>query len=1165
VVKSLAGGLLCLCALGATAQQTTVWQIGKFDDSSREFHDVHGVSYADPASDVDFIVGRSSDQDWMRFQPGDANGLAGARQHPFRIHFTLPAVRSGEYDLKIAVLYETPRLSSLAVKINGHSGVFFFEPRLDYAAGDWEGTFVPQTSRAEKIITIPARWLQTGDNLLTLTAVDSPATPENSVGDIAPGESGLVYDAVALLHQPDGSAAPGTKLNATPTIFFHKTSTGLAEVVRACAQASGKGPVPARIHLQAVGFDAWKDLHFGTAMESGEFGEACAEFDVPAWEGTLHASVDTGGHAVPLMLEAQKRWTILIVPHEHLDIGFTDYREKVAELQSQSIDGVLDMLPAHPDFRWTMDGSWVAEQYFAGRSPERAKQFVAAMQRGQIVLPQQYANQHTGVASLEGLARSLYPSRAISMKYDVPVGAANITDVPSYSWSYASLLHSAGVRYFAAASNSWRAPILLKGRWNEKSPFYWKGPDGGRVLMWYSRAYLQLASMFGTPPQLEAVHDALPVFLQAYARNSYRADSVMMFGSQLENTPLEPGQVTLPERWVAEYAYPRLEFSTVKDALQSIEKQFGGDIPTYRGDFGPYWEDGFTSGAAATSVHRANQQRILSAEKIATIPALIDQSLRPDAGLLHEAWRNSLLFDEHTWTAVSATTQPEGDQNIRQWESKSAQTLVAKDDIEHSVERSWGQMESTLSAKRASLVVFNPLNWTRSEWLETDLSEGEQIMDPDTGKAVPQETMRVETGTPLPGFGGRTLRVRYRADSIPGLGYKLFPVAAAKVVAASSFAEGSHNVLENRFYKVVLDPASGSIKSIFDKELGREVVDGSSAFGFGGYVYVTGADDMPNNSLYRFGATLPQPQLTTHTARASHIEMRRNEFAQTATVTSSAPNTPSISTEIRLPSDVRRIDLRITLHKDATLHREAAYIAFPFAITHPGFAYDIQNGWVDPAKDELAGGSREWYAAQHWVAAHNDTMSVAVIPIDAPMIAFGDIVRGAWPDRFAPASSTIFSWLMSNYWSTNFNSSQGGDFTFRYSIVTSPKFRPEELTRIGWERMTPLEADALPAASGVASASSGSFLTIENPNVVVSTWKLAEDGKGSIVRLVENAGVPETVHLRSDYLYLNHAWRCSLLEQCDQVLPVEKNALTVPMKPFEILTLRLDTSPEKKP
>ena len=159
---------------------STLWQIGKFDHSSGEFHSSYGVDYANPSSDVDFVDGKSTDNDWLRFQPGPANGVAGGRLHPFRIHFILSRPLTGEYMLRVAVLYETPRLSTLKVNINGHSGNFYFHPKLDYSAGDWEGTFVPQTSHAERMISIPLRWLHTGENVLTLTAVDSPATPTSA-------------------------------------------------------------------------------------------------------------------------------------------------------------------------------------------------------------------------------------------------------------------------------------------------------------------------------------------------------------------------------------------------------------------------------------------------------------------------------------------------------------------------------------------------------------------------------------------------------------------------------------------------------------------------------------------------------------------------------------------------------------------------------------------------------------------------------------------------------------------------------------------------------------------------------------------------------------------------------------------------------------------------
>lgn len=1158
----ICGALFAALTLPARAQRT-VWQIGQFDDSSREFHDSFGVDYASASSDVVYAVGKSTARDWMRFQPGPANGQAGGRLHPFRIDFALNVAPHGTYVLKLAMLYETPRLSALRIDVNGHAGVFSFAPKLDYGAGDWEGTFVPQTSHAERSIEIPAAWLHTGGNTITLTAVDDPTTPENSLGDIAPGISGLVYDALALeqyLEKPYATGVVTAKAQAT--IFFRQIDGKLNEDVRSCVEAHEGGALPAKIELRTNEYADTEPLRFNRA----EFGESCADFNVPEWTGTLRAALDVNGKTFPVELEAQKKWTILVVPHEHLDIGFTDYREKVAELQSDSIDGVLDLLPEHPEFRWTMDGSWVAQKYLAGRSPERAKRFLNEIRDGKIVLPPQYANQHTGVASLEGLTRSLYFSHELAKRYGLPVGAANITDVPSYSWSYASILHDAGIRYFAAGSNSWRAPVLLEGRWNEKSPFYWEGPDGGRVLMWYSRAYLQLASMFGTPPTVGAVKDALPVFLQAYARKSYRADSVILFGSQLENTALDRGQVTLPADWAKTYAYPRLKFSTFKDAMASIEQQFRGDIPTYRGDFGPYWEDGFTSDAWATAKHRANQQRFLNAETMRTIPSLLNPALRPDASLLRDAWRNSLLFDEHTWTSAGATAQPESDQTVLQWAAKRTQVVRAGNDLTASIDRSFAQLESVIKPKDASLIVFNALNWPRGGWLETDLPEGKQIVDPATGAAVPQETLRVEKGTPLPGFGGRLLRVRYRVDGVPAVGYKLLSVVDAKSKLEGASAQKSGDVLENRFYRVTLDAASGSIRSIWDKELKRELVNGGSPYRFGSYIYVTGADDMPDNSLYRYGAGLPMPKLTPHPAsRGRIVAIEHGADMESATLESSAPNTPLITTVITLPSDAKRIDISISLRKSATLHREAAYVAFPLAVAHPECAYDTQNGWVDPAKDELEGGSREWYAVQHWAAVHNDAISAAVIPVDAPMVAFGDIVRGAWPKKFEPRSATIFSWVMSNYWSTNFKSSQGGEYTFRYVFTDGANFEPARLTRSGWEQMTPLESDAVPASMTPDDIHGASFLSVGNANVVMSAWKRAEDGNGSILRLTEIEGSQEMVHLRTPHLVIEKAWRCSLLEDCAEELPVQDGSVVMKLKPFEIVTLRLQTQPEKMP
>ncbi len=1157
--------VLGMASLHCFAQERVIWRIGTFDHASGEFR-ATSDDYSDPKFDPVYRVGKSKDsEDWQRFQPGPANGMAGGRKLPFTILFDLPDPPTGVFRLKIAILYETSRLSHLKVDLNGHSGTFYFHPKLDYGAGDWEGTFVPQTSVDNKIIDLPAEWLRQIDNRLVLTALDEPSAVENSLGSIALGHSGLVYDALELTQDAAATYAHDSITGqAHPTIFYRSSSAGPSEVVEVDTSFAAM-PMEWLTTLK-IG-----DREYHQPVKTSEaFGESQLEFDIPEWQGTksgvLVIKTPSAVRTFPVELTPAKKWKLFIVPQEHLDIGFTDYAAKVAELQSQSLDGVIDLMKEVPDFRWTLDGYWVLDQYLNGRSPERGHELLRLIKDGKITVPPQFANQHTGVASLEGLARSLYDSHFFAKQHDLPLGAAHITDVPSYSWSYASILHDARVKYFAAASNSWRAPGVLQARWNEKSPFYWEGPDGGRVLMWYSRAYLQMATLFGTPPRLAAVRDSLPVFLQAYSGPNYKANAAIIFGTQLENTVLSKEQAYLRGEWQKQYAWPRLEYSNFADAMGEIEKQFGSDIPVYRGDLGPYWEDGFGSDSKHTALHRQNQQRILSAEKLATIPALLSPELRPDHRQLAHAWNNMLLFDEHTWTYVGATTQPENEQTETQLALKGARTTEAEREITESLQRGWAQFESFLGPKDPSLVVFNPLNWRRSGLVSFDLQDGLGLFDTTTGKLVPYETVSIGKSTPLPGFGGSYRRVRFAAENVPGLGYKLFGLRSAPVQSAESprkTVDGT--TFENSYYRITVDPGSCAVSEIWDKELNRELVDAASVFRFGTYLYVTGADDMPNNSLYRYGATLKPPALST--AVASHgrvLGAKQVPFGTIITMEASAPNTPAIRLEITLYNAKKQIDFAYRLSKEATIKKEAVYIAFPFAANNPEFGYDTQNGWVNPAKDELPGGSHEWYAVQHWAAVHDAEFMAAMIPRDAPLVSFGDIVRGNWPTEFRPKSSSIFSWVMNNYWGTNFAPQQGGEFTFRYSLVSGRALDPAELTRLGNEAMTPLEVDLVGAAilPGTLPSDEASLLEVDNSSISVATWKLAEDGQGSILRLQETAGKPQSVEIRSAYLKMDQVWRCSLLEDNLQELRVNGHAFQIEVKPFEIVTLRLRTTPD---
>jgi alpha-mannosidase len=116
--------------------------------------------------------------------------------------------------------------------------------------------------------------------------------------------------------------------------------------------------------------------------------------------------------------------------------------------------------------------------------------------------------------------------------------------------------------------------------------------------------------------------------------------------------------------------------------------------------------------------------------------------------------------------------------------------------------------------------------------------------------------------------------------------------------------------------------------------------------------------------------------------------------------------------------------------------------------------------------------------------------------------------------------------------------------------------------------MTPFEVDQVGAAilpskaPGKLPSDEASLLEVNNSSVAVTTWKLAEDGQGSILRLQETAGKPQSVGIRSAYVKMDQVWRCSLLEDNLQELKVDRHGFQVEVKPFEIVTLRLRTSPD---
>jgi hypothetical protein len=126
------------------------------------------------------------------------------------------------------------------------------------------------------------------------------------------------------------------------------------------------------------------------------------------------------------------------------------------------ISEAMDFMKLNPDFRFSIDGQWSLEQFMKTRSASEQERAIAAIRARELFAPAQYANLLAGFASGEALIRSLYAGAKLNRLSDSPFDYANLTDVPSLTWSYASILASAGIKDFLIASNNYRAPVLLR-------------------------------------------------------------------------------------------------------------------------------------------------------------------------------------------------------------------------------------------------------------------------------------------------------------------------------------------------------------------------------------------------------------------------------------------------------------------------------------------------------------------------------------------------------------------------------------------------------------------------------------------------------------------------------------------------------------------------------
>ena len=980
------------------------------------------------------------------------------------------------------------------------------------------------------------------------------------------------------------------------TIFFVRDKDGLKQVVEATIDnpsAAARGKM--RVEMPGGTFEVdLKTITQGRNTRQIRIPEVSRPTPI---RFTLSIGKKRTSHAATI--NPQRHWSVYLTPSVHTDFGYNDVQLKLSRLHNNNLDKVIEYCkytvrwPAGSRYKWNCENTWQVENFVRNRSAAQVKEFLRLIRKGDIEVGGYYAHTLSEMCSHEELIRLFYPAQRLRNEYDIEIDTAILTDLPGYTWSMASVLARSGIKYMAIAINNCWGPFH---RHTElETPFYWIGPDGERVLVWHMRDYAY-GDLMGFDGSFEQVYERLPKLLEAqWNTTSYPHDLVMLHGAHGDNQIVRDMRAAeIVRKWNQQWTYPKIMLATNREFFQALEKTCAGRIPEARGDWGTNWGDGAASAAAETAVNRQTHEVLGMAEKFAALNHLFRVTDYPDDEL-KDAYEQMIFFDDATWGTDYSIIQPHSARTKALWAAKSSYGYDAAVIADCALEKNLLYLSSRLATDRdlLTVVVWNGLSWERTDVVQVKIprqllprGKGLRVVDNVSGESVPCQVI---------GSGRKDCEIIFVANDVPGTGYRTYSVHSGDDNAAVQATESDRdNELANRFYRIRIDPVTGGIGSIFDKELRKELVDKRSPYKLNQYIYDKGTP--PGRFLdfkeFNFGGRLPNPwgprNHERFTSRCLKIsEAQAGPVRQSIIVRAQGEGCSKIEQEIILYNDLKRIDIVNRLNKKERLAKEGVYYAYPFAVKGGDFKCDLPNAVISPATDQLSGAGRDCPAIQHWVDVSNADFGVTWATREAPTVEFCGINSGRWLRELKITNSTLFSYIMNNYWWTNYKASQGGELCFSYAVTShAGGYQPVAATRFGWGYACPLQATLLAAGKPVFSGRhtggdivrmmkefdageigkrflskpGHGFFEIDKPNAVILAIKRAEDGQGHIIRLLEIEGQDTVVQLRLHDFKISKAYLTSLLESNMRVLKSKGNTIDVPLPGNGFATIRVETA-----
>jgi hypothetical protein len=738
-----------------------------------------------------------------------------------------------------------------------------------------------------------------------------------------------------------------------------------------------------------------------------------------------------------------------------------------------------------------------------------------------------YLNELTGLCRPEELIQLFRYATELSTITGKKIDSAMLSDVPGCTWGTVTAMAQAGIHYFSAGPNYGERHFMSE--WADK-PFYWIGPDGkSKVLVWVPFQGYALAHIYDSlSPQLL---DDLCTRLQK-PEYTYEIAYIRWAGLGDNGVPDERICDFVAD-WNKTHQSPQFVIAGTTEAFHALEKRYGSELPEYRGDWTPYWENGAGSSAHETAMNRQNAEQLTQAQ---TLFAMFDPGGDPKDAF-DAAWQNVLLFSEHTWGAQGSVSDPEHPQTTQQW-------AVKKGYAEQAADQSLALTRRALISERTgddthtsgTLAVINTLSWERSQlvMVPRELSlTGDRVLD-ETGRVAPSQRL---------GSG----ELAFLAKRVPAFATRRYRIEGGPTGLPDRTVQARGEQLDNGIIHVRVDGTTGGIAELSSRGIAQNFAGSANAEQLNSFIYLRG--DAPSQiqtngpvkiSVGENGPLVASLVIDSDASGCRHLQRELRSVAGQDWV------------EVFNRVDKERLEVASYQTMEG---KESLDFGFPFQMPEADVTLDLPLAAMQPGVGQIPASCNQWFSIGRWVNVANADLGLTWVTLDAPLVQFDDPtagIRERHSSSFKRGPHHLYSWVMNNQWGTNYKAYQEGLTEFRYVLRPFRKSDPAEATRFATGFSQPL----LVTRSALADTQSASRFTLprlDSDNVIVTAAKPSDDGHALIVRLFGASGKNQLISLTWP---ANHPTKVFLSDTSEKPLSKMTDQLTVPG--YGMITLRAE-------